>query len=140
MLEKGSHKYDDIIKMEHPTSENHPRMSMHDRAAQFSPFAALTGHSDAIKETTRLTESRMELDENRIEELNNVLLQIEEKLDIIEGSEAVEVTYFVPDKKKDGGAYITVCGNVAKIDRYKRLLIMSDGRIIPTNDIIEIRR
>ena len=102
-------KYDDIIHLPHHTSSRHPRMSMADRAAQFSPFAALSGHEDAIRETARLTTERAELSESRKEELNEQLVWLREHPD---ARERVTVTYFRPDAKKAGGAYVTVTGAV----------------------------
>ena len=99
-------KYDDIINLPHPEPKKHPRMSMENRAAQFSPFAALTGHNEAIKETERLTDSKVELDQDAIEEINRKLMWIK---DNIQSSPQATVTYFVPDSKKVGGKYFTVC-------------------------------
>lgn len=118
------HKYDDIIHLPHPVSGRHPRMSLLDRAAQFSPFAALTGHDAAIKEAARLTEEWSELDESRKEMLDERLKIIWEKL-----SERPEITftYFRPDEKKSGGAYLTVKGKVKKIDEYEHQIFLEDG-------------
>ena len=91
--------YEDIINMEHPTSKKHPRMSMYARAAQFSPFAALTGHDDAVKEAARQTERFIELDEDSLARLNDKLNMIEENID---ADIPVSITYFVPDERKDG--------------------------------------
>ena len=118
------HKYDDIINLEHLTSHTHPRMPMKDRAAQFAPFAALTGHDAEIKEKARLTDDELYLSDEVIEDLNEKLAIIKENL----GSDrAVSITYFVPDDRKTGGAYVTRSGSVKKIDMYERALIMSDG-------------
>ncbi len=110
-------------------------MSAVDRAAQFSPFAALSGHDAAVKETARLTENRLELDESMKELLNDRLQIIAERIG--ELSE-ISVTYFQPDRKKKGGAYISVVGEVMKIDGFERMVIMTDGRVIPIDEIIEI--
>ena len=99
-----THKYDDIINLPHPVSKTHPRMSLHDRAAQFSAFAALTGHDAAIKETARLTDERWEIAEDTKEQLNETLQQIAENID---KDITVTFTYFVPDLRKSGGAYVT---------------------------------
>lgn len=128
-------KYDDIINLPHHTSQKHPRMPVSDRAAQFSPFAALTGHGDAIKESARLTDERIEPDEQSREVLDEKLRLLYENAD---NSNAVTVTYFVPDERKTGGAYIAVTGCVKKIDTYSREIVMSDGIKIPIEDILDI--
>lgn len=127
--------YDDIINLPHHQSKNHPHMSMHDRAAQFAPFAALTGYDDAIKEARRLTDSKPELDENQLEELDQKLADLMTR---IEEHPEVTITYFEPDDKKEGGAYVTCVGKIKKIDGYKRLLIFEDVREINIDTIIEI--
>lgn len=134
MNEKNStHYYDDIINLPHPTSQNHPRMSLYDRAAQFSPFAALTGHDAAIKETARLTEKRIEPSEDMISRLNEKLQIIADNLDT-----EVTITYFVPDKNKSGGAYVSHTGTVRRIDDYEHTLVMTDKTVIPIEQISEI--
>lgn len=127
--------YEDIIQLPHHVSETHPRMSISDRAAQFSPFAALTGYGAAIRETGRLTEKRIELDENSKEILDEKLLLVAGR---IKDQPDIAITYFVPDGKKDGGAYVTVRGKAKKIDEYNRAVILTDGMRIPVADIIEI--
>lgn len=106
-----SSKYDDIIDLPHPTSQNHPRMSLYDRAAQFSPFAALTGHHAAIAETGRLTDRRIELDESEITRVDAELQHLQE---LLPGRPTVSITYFVPDERKNGGSYQTVTGEVKR--------------------------
>ena len=132
MNENDDHKYDDIINLPHPTSRNHPRMPIADRAAQFAPFAALTGHEAAIKETARLTDEKIILSDEVIDGLN-------EKLGIIAknigSGQTVAVTYFVPDDKKAGWVYVTHTGIVKKLDLYKHSLVMTDGEIIPIGQI-----
>lgn len=98
------HKYDDIINLPHYTSSKRPRMAMIDRAAQFSPFAALTGYDAAVKETARLTEDRVELDEYQKSALNDRLQIVQERLS---DTPVISITYFVPDERKSGGAYCT---------------------------------
>jgi hypothetical protein len=110
-------------------------MATIDRAAQFSPFAALTGHGDAIKETARLTDGKVELDEYMKDILSNKLQIIADRL--IEQPEIV-ITYFQPDEKKDGGAYVTAAGTVKKIDEYDRIVVMTDRASIPIDEIISI--
>lgn len=127
--------YEDIIYLEHPTSAKHPRMSLYDRAAQFSPFAALTGHEAAILESARLTHCNTELDEDEKAKINEQLYMICEHL----GEEnQVRITYFIPDEMKEGGSYSSITGIVKKIDKYERSLTMKDGRVIPIDYIKDI--
>lgn len=127
--------YDDIINLPHHVSTTHPHMAAIDRAAQFSPFAALTGYDAAIKETARLTDQRVELDEAMKEALSNKLQMVADRLK--ERPEIV-ITYFQPDGKKNGGAYVTVINTVKKIDIYERIVVMTDGKVIPVDEIISI--
>ena len=127
--------YDDILDLPHPTSKKHPRMSMYARAAQFAPFAALTGYGDAIKETARITDQQLELDENEKALLNEKLQLLRQHLP---GKPKITITYFVPDTKKAGGSYQTITGFVKKLQEYERRLIMTDGTIIPIDAIIEL--
>ena len=124
--------YDDIIHLPHPTSKNRPRMSIHDRAAQFSPFAALSGHAAAIAETARLTDRKLELDEDTRAELDR--RQAILRGHISERPE-VTVTWFRPDERKSGGAYITTTGRLKKIDEIERVLVLTDGARIPLEDV-----
>lgn len=128
-------KYDDIINLPHHTSPTRPRMSAIDRAAQFSPFAALTGYDAAVKETARLTEERIELDEYAKDDLDAKLQMIH---DSFADKPEISIAYFVPDERKAGGAYVTVTGTIKKIDTYEQNLIMTEGQIIPINEIIQI--
>lgn len=132
-MDNDAHRYDDIINLPHPTSVNHPRMSLYDRAAQFSPFAALTGHDAAIKETARLTEQKIEQSEDMISLLNEKLQMVADNL----GTE-VTITYFVPDERKSGGAYVSHTGTVRRIDDYEHTLVMTDKTVIPIEQISEI--
>lgn len=127
--------YDDIINLPHHESKKHPKMPALDRAAQFMPFAALTGHNAAVTETAWLTENKMELDETRKEELGERLQFIREQL---WRKPQVSITYFVPDTKKDGGTYFTVTGAVRKIEEARHQVIMENGTVIPMDDIYEI--
>lgn len=129
------HQYDDIIGLPHPVSANHPQMSRADRAAQFSPFAALTGYEDAIAETGRLTDSRIELEEDARIILDEKLRQIQEQIAI--WPEAA-ITYFLPDSRKTGGSYVTLRDRVKKIDSYERVVVMQEGTRIPIEEIVEI--
>lgn len=123
--------YDDIIDLPHPTSERHPRMPMANRAAQFSPFAALSGYDDAVKETARLTGSKAEL----TEEEKSIL---DAKLQRLAPGENAGITYFQPDAKKQGGAYLTASGEIKRIDGAAREIVLTDGRRIPIDDILEV--
>lgn len=136
---KATNKYDDIIERNHPMSKKHPRMSIADRAAQFSPFAALTGHGEAIKEAERLTETRIELDENEKKLINDKLQKAYVYLQEAK-SEFLQVTvmYFVPDMRKEGGIYRTSKGNLKKIDHYRRMLILEDGTSVKIQEIINL--
>ena len=127
--------YDDIIDLPHHVSATRPRMAAIDRAAQFSPFAALTGHDAAIKETARLTDERVELDEYTKAALSDRLQII---IDQLHEHLKIAITYFQPDAKKDGGAYITAVGIVKKIDEYERVIRMTDGTAIPIDEVISI--
>lgn len=135
-MENISHKYDDIINLPHHVSKNHPQMSLHDRAAQFSPFAALTGHKAAINEIARLTDEKQILSEDVIAKLNEQLNLIKENIGT---NQTVTITYFVPDDKKSGGAYISHIGVVKKIDEYNHTVIMTDKTVIPIEQISEIQ-
>ena len=130
-----THRYDDIINLPHHVSQKHAPMARADRAAQFSPFAALTGYDDAVKETARLTDERVELDESSKAALNERLLMIQGQLD---DQPQVSIIYFQPDDKKAGGTYITATGSVKKIDEYERTAVMKDGTKISIDDIIKI--
>lgn len=130
-----SHRYDDIINLPRHVSENRPPMPVADRAAQFAPFAALTGFGAAITETGRLTDEKAELDEHEIEALNEKLSAITGRLD---EHPMVSITYFQPDEKKSGGAYATVTGAVKKIDEYERLVLLQSGAKISIDDIVDI--
>ncbi len=128
--------YDDILSLPHPTSERHPRMPIRDRAAIFSPFAALTGHSAAITETARLTQRRIELDEDSKAELDRKQQLLGQ---IMDRQPEVTVTWFRPDGKKDGGSYVTTTGQLKKADGVERLLVLTDGTKIPMDDILDIK-
>ena len=130
-----SGKYDDIIDLLHPTSQNHPRMSLHDRAAQFSPFAALTGHHAAITETGRLTDRRIELDESEIARVDAELQHLQE---LLPGRPTVSITYFVPDERKNGGSYQSITGEVKRIDAVGSVIQMADRREIPIEDVFSV--
>jgi len=127
--------YEDIINMPHHVSERHPQMSIESRAAQFAPFAALTGYSDAVKETARKTEKRIEIDEGLKLKLNNKLQKI---LENINTTPEITFTYFVYDEKKEGGKYVNKRGIVKKIDTANEYIILTDKTKIPISEIINI--
>ena len=129
-------KYGDILGFPHHVSETHPPMPIADRAAQFAPFAAHTGHNAGIKETARLTHEPLELSDEVIMKLNDQLNMIR---DNIGTEQEISITYFVPDDKKSGGAYLTHSGIVKKIDEFERKLIMQDETVIPTEQISVIQ-
>lgn len=128
-------KYNDILHLPHKKSETRPHMPVSDRAAQFAPFAALTGYDSAIRETARLTDRKRELGESELEELNGKLIYIGEHLD---EPSPVKITYFRADKKKSGGAYIVFTGTAKRIDQYEKMMIMTDGTKIPIEDIYDV--
>lgn len=127
--------YDDMINFPHPVSKTHPQMPRYDRAAQFSPFAALTGHEEAIRETARQTEAWVDLEEDRKQELNEKMQEIAEHL-----KEAPEVTltYFKDDDKKAGGTYVTVTGRIKKLQEYEKQLVLEDGTVIAWEKVFGI--
>lgn len=127
--------YDDIIRLPHHVSATRPQMSRENRAAQFSPFAALTGYDAAIRETARLTDARMELNEDTLAALDMKLGILADKLD---DHPEIAVTYFQPDEKKEGGAYGIAAGMLKKIDDYARVLVFMDGKRIAIENILEI--
>ena len=130
-----TNSYEDIIDLPHHTSTTHPPMSAFDRAAQFSPFAALTGHDAAITESARLTETRVELDEYSKADLNRRLCILQDRMD---EQPSVSITYFQPDTKKSGGAYITAVGCIKKMVEYERAVVMQDDTRIPIDQIIAV--
>ncbi len=127
--------YDDIIHLPHHVSKAHPLMPREERAAQFSPFAALTGYEESIEETGRLTEARKELDEDEKEILDGKMRKIRER---IAGHPKISITYFLPDDRKEGGKYVTAEGCVERIDMYKNVLYMQDGTKIPVREIVDV--
>ena len=130
-----NHRYDDIIDLPHRQSPTRPRMSRLNRAAQFAPFAALTGHDAAIQETGRLTDAFAEVDESRKAELDEKLRYLAAHL---HEEPQVIITYFHPDGKKEGGAYFSAAGVVRKIDEDKKIVIMEERTVITIDRIFEI--
>ena len=129
-------KYDDIINLPHYEPKYHSRMSQYQRAVQFAPFSALTGYEDAIKEESRITDKRLEIDEELKDIINSKLNKINE---LIKNKPEIEITYFIPDIKKEGGKYITEKVNVKRIDFINDFIKLTDNRIIVLNDIIDIK-
>ena len=127
-------KYDDIIHLPHHVSATHPRMPMLDRAAQFSPFAALTGYEAAVRETARLTDQRVELDENAKAELDQKL----RLLLSLPGQPEVSITHFRPDERKEGGAYETVTGRIKKYDESSHAIVLADRTMICIEDVFDL--
>ena len=127
--------YDDIINLPHYSSQKRPQMSMLDRAAQFSPFAALTGYDAAIKETGRLTDDRIELEEQALTILN---MKYQMLMDALLDNPEVTITYFVPDERKEGGSYVSKTGVVKKVAEFERLIILRDGAKIQMDNVMDI--
>ncbi len=127
--------YDDIIKCPHYVSKIHPHMTMKQRASQFSPFMPLNGYNDAVKETARLTDTKIELGEDLKELLNQKLRMLHNQA---EQYPKVKITYFQPDIRKEGGVYVTSTGCVEKVDVCERIVYMEDGTKIPIEEITEV--
>lgn len=132
---QNSHKYEDIIHLPHHVSTKHPQMDCIDRAAQFSPFAALTGYEAALEETGRLTEERIELDEDVKAELDRSFQRIRKQLS---EKPLVSLTYFKPDERKEGGAYVTLTGRVKKMDENARKIVFEDETVVWMEDVVWI--
>ena len=131
-----NNRYDEIMNLPHHVSTTRPQMPMSDRAAQFAPFAALTGYDSAIKETGRLTDERIELDEEALTALDRKYQLLIEALD-----DAPEVTiiYFQPDERKAGGQYVSATGTVKKVDTFGRRILLQDGTRIPLDSVYDLR-
>ena len=128
-------KYNEIMGLPHHVSKTRPQMPMSDRAAQFAPFAALTGYDAAIKETGRLTDERIELD---VEALSALDMKYQLLMEAHDESPEVTITYFQPDERKAGGKYVSAVGAVKKIDDFERRITMQDGTKIPMDDVLSI--
>ena len=128
-------KYDEIMGLPHHVSKTRPQMPMSDRAAQFAPFAALTGYDSAIKETGRLTNERIELDEDALTALN---VKYQFLMDALDEEPEIKITYFKPDERKAGGEYVSAIGAVKKVDDFERLITMQDGTRIPMDDVYDM--
>lgn len=129
-------KYDDIINLPHHVSTTHHRMSMLERAAQFQPFRALTGYEDAVQETARLTDAQVELTEDEKSLLDRKLQELADRIDT---HPQVTLTWFQPDKRKAGGAYISATGQLKKIDDYEGVLVLIVDTRIPIENIVDIQ-
>lgn len=130
-------KYDDIINLPHHVSKRYSQMSIKERAAQFAPFAALVGYEDAVEETARLTDKRIELDEEAKNILDMKLQMLKDQMKV-QIYPNVTIMYFVPDLKKDGGKYIQISGVIKKVDEIRQLIILDDKTEIPINEVISI--
>lgn len=128
----GKFPYEDIVDLPRPISKKHRQASTEDRAARFSPFAAISGYEEMVREAARFTQPRIELDENRKAVLDERMRQ--------SVGQTVCITYFEPDLKKEGGAYRTVSGMVMRIDEQERCLVLEDGRRIPIDEIFDIEK
>lgn len=135
MPDKNADRYADIIELPHHISKKHKPMPRENRAAQFSPFAALTGYDAEIKETSRFTDKKIELDDDKVNNINAKLQYIKDNLN---KNPEISVEYFVPDEKKDGGKYVVFSGAVRIIDDYKRSIVFKDGTRIDIDDIFII--
>ena len=127
--------YDDIKHLSRPQYPDLPPMSIHDRAAQFSPFAALVGYDAAVEETARLTDSRREMEEDEINELNRQLSELNKRLS---ERPRIRVTYFIRDRKKEGGRYASKVGNARTIDQAENRIIFTDGESVPVKDMYSV--
>ena len=128
--------YEDIVDLPHHVSRKHPQPTMADRAARFAPFAAITGYEEMVLEEARVTDDRIEMDESSKAALNEKLNMI---LEFIDEQPEIKITYFEPDKRKGGGAYVTVIGTVKQIDEYEHLVIMTDGKKINIDEIYNLQ-
>ena len=128
-------KYNEIMGLPHHVSKTRPQMPMSDRAAQFAPFAALTGYDAAIKETGRLTDERIELD---VEALSALDMKYQLLMEALDEAPEVTITYFQPDERKAGGKYVSAVGAVKKIDDFERRIAMQDGAKISMDDVLSI--
>ena len=129
-------KYDEIMGLPHHVSTTRPQMPLSDRAAQFAPFAALTGYDSAIKETGRLTDERIELDEEALAALDRKYQLL---MDTLDDEPAVTITYFQPDERKAGGQYVSATGTVKKVDTFGRRILLQDGTRIPLDSVYDLR-
>ena len=131
-----NNRYDEIMELPHHVSKTRPQMPMSDRAAQFAPFAALTGYDSAIKETGRLTDERIELDEEALAALDRKYQLL---MDTLDDAPEVTIIYFQPDERKAGGQYVSATGTVKKVDTFGRRILLQDGTRIPLDSVYDLR-
>ena len=131
-----NNRYDEIMELPHHVSKTRPQMPMSDRAAQFAPFAALTGYDSAIKETGRLTDERVELDEEALTALDRKYQLL---MDTLDDAPEVTIIYFQPDERKAGGQYVSATGTVKKVDTFGRRILLQDGTRIPLDSVYDLR-
>ena len=131
-----NNRYNEIINLPHHVSTTRPQMPLSDRAAQFAPFAALTGYDSAIKETGRLTDERIELDEEALAALDRKYQLL---MDTLDDAPEVTITYFQPDERKAGGQYVSATGTVKKVDTFGRRILLQDGTRIPLDSVYDLR-
>jgi hypothetical protein len=131
-----NNRYNEIINLPHHVSKTRPQMPMSDRAAQFAPFAALTGYDSAIKETGRLTDERIELDEEALTALDRKYQLL---MDTLDDAPEVTIIYFQPDERKAGGQYVSATGTVKKVDTFGRRILLQDGTRIPLDSVYDLR-
>ena len=131
-----NNRYDEIMELPHHVSKTRPQMPMSDRAAQFAPFAALTGYDSAIKETGRLTDERIELDEEALTALDR---KYQFLMDTLDDAPEVTIIYFQPDARKAGGQYVSATGTVKKVDTFGRRILLQDGTRIPLDSVYDLR-
>ena len=131
-----NNRYDEIMELPHHVSKTRPQMPLSDRAAQFAPFAALTGYDSAIKETGRLTDERIELGEEALTALNRKYQLL---MDTLDDAPEVTIIYFQPDERKAGGQYVSATGTVKKVDTFGRRILLQDGTRIPLDSVYDLR-
>ena len=131
-----NNRYDEIMELPHHVSKTRPQMPLSDRAAQFAPFAALTGYDSAIKETGRLTDERIELDEEALTALDRKYQLL---MDALDDKPEVTIIYFQPDERKAGGQYVSATGTVKKVDTFGRRILLQDGTRIPLDSVYDLR-
>lgn len=131
-----NNRYDEIMELPHHVSKTRPQMPLSDRAAQFAPFAALTGYDSAIKETGRLTDERIELDEEALAALDRKYQLL---MDTLDDAPEVTIIYFQPDERKAGGQYVSATGTVKKVDTFGRRILLQDGTRIPLDSVYDLR-
>ncbi len=136
-LEDIMSKYDDIINLPHHVSKNRTPMSMENRAAQFAPFAALTGHDEALAETARQTTPKKLLSDDEMASLTRKLARVIEQ---VPGQEEYTFVHYVPDAQKEGGKYVSITGTVKKYDEMTRTITLSDEKVLLIDNILSIRR